>query len=190
MVEIVPAIERLPVEKMAPIKGVMRVVPQVGQPAPRAMRPVTIPAFSILAEFCSFFFFHNNTIRPMRIPCKIAIQKTGNQSRMGCPIPKIAKRFSPMMRRLPVNPWIRISSNFDRPPDKRFISKPKKRKLGMKPYQKRFSLVARRMPLLASANPSSHFLQFMLIIVAQMTITYYIFVVLPALSNDLLCNKT
>ena len=44
-IEIVPAIARLPVEKMAPIRGVMRVAPQVGQPAPRAIRPVMIPAF-------------------------------------------------------------------------------------------------------------------------------------------------
>ena len=51
MVEIVPAIDKLPVEKITPINGVIRVVPQVGQPAPRAIRPVMIPAFSRLAEF-------------------------------------------------------------------------------------------------------------------------------------------
>ena len=48
--EIVPAMERLLVEKIAPTSGVIRVVPQVGQPAPRAISPVMIPAFSIFAE--------------------------------------------------------------------------------------------------------------------------------------------
>ena len=68
MVETVPAIERLPVEKMAPISGVIRVVPQVGQPAPRAIRPVIMPAFSRLAEFWVFFFCQRRTMRPMRMP--------------------------------------------------------------------------------------------------------------------------
>ena len=51
MVEMVPAMARLPVLKMAPMSGVMRVAPQVGQPAPRAMRPVMMPAFSRFSEF-------------------------------------------------------------------------------------------------------------------------------------------
>ena len=68
IVETVPAMERLPVEKIAPRSGVIRVVPQVGQPAPRAIRPVTMPAFSRSAEFCSRFFFHNNVMRPISIP--------------------------------------------------------------------------------------------------------------------------
>ena len=58
IVETVPAIERLPVEKMAPRSGVISVVPQVGHPAPRAMSPVMMPAFSTLAELaesCDFF---------------------------------------------------------------------------------------------------------------------------------------
>lgn len=50
----VPAMARLPVEKMAPIRGVMRVTPQVGQPAPRAMRPVMMPAFSRFSELAPF----------------------------------------------------------------------------------------------------------------------------------------
>ena len=45
-----PAMARLPVEKMAPRSGVRRVTPQVGQPAPIAIRPVMMPAFSRLAE--------------------------------------------------------------------------------------------------------------------------------------------
>ena len=68
IVEIVPAMARVPVEKMADIKGVRRVVPQVGQPAPRAISPVIIPAFSRLAEFCSRFLFQRRTIRPIKIP--------------------------------------------------------------------------------------------------------------------------
>lgn len=99
IVEMVPAIERLPVEKMAPMRGVIKVVPQVGQPAPRAMRPVTIPAFSRLAEFCSFFFFQRRTMRPMRIPCKIAMKKIGSQSRKALLTPKILRKLSPIMRR-------------------------------------------------------------------------------------------
>ncbi len=51
IVEMVPVIARPPVEKIVPISGVSKVVPQVGQPAPRAMSPVMMPAFSRLAEF-------------------------------------------------------------------------------------------------------------------------------------------
>ncbi len=47
--ETAPAMARLLVEKMAPIKGVMRVTPQVGQPAPRAIRPVMMPALPRLS---------------------------------------------------------------------------------------------------------------------------------------------
>ncbi len=83
IVEMAPAIERLPVEKMAPINGVIRVVPQVGQPAPRAMRPVMMPALSRLAEFWALFFCQSKMIRPMRVPCSNAMQKTGSQSKNG-----------------------------------------------------------------------------------------------------------
>ena len=68
MVEIVPATARLPVETKAPISGVRRVVPQVGQPAPRAMSPVMMPAFSRLAAFWAFFLCQRRTMRPMRVP--------------------------------------------------------------------------------------------------------------------------
>ena len=165
-VEIVPAIERLPVETKAPMRGVMSVVPQVGQPAPRAMRPVMMPAFSRLAAFCSRFFFQSRTIRPMRTPWSKAMQKKGSQSRKGWLTPKIPRKLSPIMRRPSGKPRIRISSNFERPPDKRFIKRPKNKKLGMKPYQKSFSLVASRMPLPAKTKPSNHFLQFINIIIA------------------------
>ena len=52
--DMAPVMARLPDEKMAPMSGVIRVVPQVGQPAPRAMRPVMMPAFSTLAELDEF----------------------------------------------------------------------------------------------------------------------------------------
>ena len=83
IMEIVPAMASPPVEKSVPRSGVSRVVPQVGQPAPRAMRPVMMPAFSRLAEFCSRFLFQRRTIRPMRTLCRIEIAKIGNQSRNG-----------------------------------------------------------------------------------------------------------
>lgn len=54
IVEMLLAIERLPVEKMAPISGAMRVVPHVGQPAPRAIRPVIMPAFSMFVALFEF----------------------------------------------------------------------------------------------------------------------------------------
>ena len=82
-VEMVPVTARPLVEKIAPISGVSRVVPQVGQPAPRAMSPVMMPAFSRLAEFNSFFLFQRKTIRPISVPCKIEIAKIGNQSKKG-----------------------------------------------------------------------------------------------------------
>jgi len=73
MVEIAPVIARPPVEKMAPRSGVRRVVPQVGQPAPRAIRPVIMPAFSMFSEldelsFCSRFLAQRKTISPIKIP--------------------------------------------------------------------------------------------------------------------------
>ena len=71
MVLMVPAMARLPVLKMTPMRGVRRVAPQVGQPAPRAIRPVIRPAFSRFSAFPSLFsrfLFHNKTIRPMRMP--------------------------------------------------------------------------------------------------------------------------
>jgi len=83
MVEMVPATARPPVEKMAPRSGVIRVVPQVGQPAPRAMSPVMMPAFSRLAAFCSRFFSHKTTINPIRVPCNKEMKKTGSQVKKG-----------------------------------------------------------------------------------------------------------
>ena len=166
MVEMVPAMERLPVETKAPMSGVIKVVPQVGQPAPRAMRPVIMPAFSMLAAFCSRFFFQRRTMRPIRMPWSKAIQKTGSQSRKGWLIPKMPRKLSPIMRNPSGKPKIRMSSNFDKPPDKRFIKRPKNKKLGTKPYQKSFSLVASRIPLPAKTKPSNHFLQFINIIIA------------------------
>lgn len=55
-----------------------------------------------------------------------------------------------------------IRLNFEVPPESRFIKSPKNKKLGIKPYQKRFSLVASRIPLPAKAKSSNHFLQFIL----------------------------
>lgn len=86
MVEMVPAMARLPVDTKAPMRGVSKVAPQVGQPAPRAIRPVMMPAFSrpsAFWPFCSRFLSHNKMMRPMRIPCKMLIRKIGSQSRNG-----------------------------------------------------------------------------------------------------------
>lgn len=83
IVEIAPAMARLPVEKMAPMSGVMRVTPQVGQPAPRAMSPVIMPAFSRLAEFWARFLSHKSTMSPIKVLCKTEIAKMGSQSRKG-----------------------------------------------------------------------------------------------------------
>ena len=58
-----------------------------------------------------------------------------------------------------------MSSNFPVPLASRFINMPKKIKDGMNPYQKRFSFVAKRIPFPAKTNPSSHFLQFIRIII-------------------------
>ncbi len=80
MVEIAPVMARLPEEKIAPISGVRSVVPQVGQPAPRAIRPVIMPAFSTLAELeveaASCFLCQRKTMRPIRALCKRQIAKT------------------------------------------------------------------------------------------------------------------
>ena len=170
MADIVPAMARLPVEKIAPIRGVIRVAPQVGQPAPRAMSPVMMPARSMFSEFleafCSFFLFQRRVIRPIRMPCKIEIAKIGSQSKKGWLKPKIAKNESLMILRLSGKPRAAMSSNLAVPPARRFISRPKKRKLGIKPYQKRFSFAASKIPLPAKTNSSSHFLQFIMAIIA------------------------
>lgn len=46
------------------------------------------------------------------------------------------------------------------PPESRFNKSPKNKKLIIKPHQKRFSLVASKIPLPAKVKSSSHFLQF------------------------------
>ncbi len=164
MVEIAPVMARPPVEKIAPISGVSKVVPQVGQPAPRAIRPVIMPAFSRLAEFCSFFLFQSKTIKPIKMPCRIEIAKMGSQSKKGWLMPKIAIKQSAIIFRLPGKPRADMSSNLANPPESRFIKKPKNKNAGIKPYQKRFSLVASRIPLPAKTNSSNHFLQFICIV--------------------------
>ena len=85
IVEIVPVTARPPVEKIAPRSGVRSVVPQVGQPAPRAISPVIIPAFSRFSEFLvpffasTRFFLQRKTMRPIRTPWSIEIAKIGNR---------------------------------------------------------------------------------------------------------------
>ena len=162
-VEIVPVTATPPEEKRAPRSGVRRVVPQVGQPAPRAIRPVIMPAFSrfsaFLAEF-SRFLFQRRTIRPIRVPWRMEIAKIGSQLRKGWLRPKIERKESRRILRDLGKPSAPMSSILEKPPERRFIKKPKKRKLGIKPYQKRFSRVASIIPLPASANSSKNFLQF------------------------------
>lgn len=100
MVLTVPAIASPPVLKIAPMRGVRRVVPQVGQPAPRAMRPVMIPAFSrfsVFWPFCSRFLSQRRTIRPMRMLCNVAMRKIGSQSRKGWLMPKMAIKLLPII---------------------------------------------------------------------------------------------
>lgn len=161
MVEMAPVTARPPVEKIVPIRGVKSVVPQVGQPAPRAIRPVIMPAFSRLAEFWFFFLFHSRTMRPIKMPCRIEMAKIGIQSRKGWLIPNIATKLSIIILRLFGKPNADINSNLENPPDSKFMRNPKNRNAGINPHQKRFSLVASRIPLPARAKPSSHFLQFM-----------------------------
>ena len=79
------------------------------------------------------------------------------------------RKLSPMILRLPEKPIARMSSNLAMPPESKFIRRPKNKKAGIKPYQKRFSLVASKMPLPAKTNSSHHFLQFI-----QTIITYVI----------------
>lgn len=84
MVEMVPVIARPPEEKMAPMSGVIKVVPQVGQPAPRAMSPAMMPALLRFSEFLGLFWrflFQSKTMRPNKIPCRVEIAKMGSQSR-------------------------------------------------------------------------------------------------------------
>ena len=173
-VEMVPAMARPPVEKMAARRGVIRVAPQVGQPAPRAMSPVMMLAFSMFSEFLeavllSRFLSQRRTIIPIKMPCKIEIAKMGSQSRKGWLMPKIAINELPRILKDSGKPRADISSNLEVPPASKFMSKPKKRKLGIKPYQKRFSFAANKMPLPARTNSSHHFLQFMLTIITRQT---------------------
>ena len=116
MVEIVLAMVRLPVLKSTPSSGVSKVVPQVGQPAPMAIRPVIMPARSRLAAFCSLLFSHKRATSPMRIPCKSEILKIGNQSRKGWLMPKVAMMALPIILRLFGKPRAPMSSNLAKPP--------------------------------------------------------------------------
>ena len=90
----------------------------------------------------------------------------------------MSSKASPMMRRPPGKPEILINSNFDKPPERRFIKRPKKKKAGIKPHQKRFSLVAKSIPFPARLKPSHHFLQFINIIIAQIKISRLIFIII------------
>lgn len=80
-VEIVLAMAKPPAEKIVPISGVSRVVPQVGQPAPSAISPVMIPAFSRFSALSFCFFFQRKTIKPINVLCKSTMKKVGSQSR-------------------------------------------------------------------------------------------------------------
>ncbi len=161
MVEIVPAIARLLVEKNVPSSGVSNVVPQVGHPAPSAIRPVMMPAFSIFSELFFRFLFQRIMIRPISVLCSSVIKKIEIQSKNSWLIPKIARNVSRIILRLSKGPSVKIRLSLEVPLESRFMRKPNSRKLGINPYQKRFSLVARRMPLPAKIKSSNHFLQFM-----------------------------
>ena len=113
------------------------------------------------------FLFHNKTIKPIKIACKRLIKKMGSQSKNGWPTPKIARKLWPKIRKACGKPNANIRLNFEVPPARRFISKPKNKKVGTKPNQKRFSLVASKMPLPARTKSSHHFLQFINIIITQ-----------------------
>lgn len=171
IIEMAPAMAREPVEKIAPSSGVKSVVPQVGQPAPRAINPVMRLAFSTpaeLAPFSSRFFCQRNTIRPTKIPCNKLKKKVGSQSIKIWLIPKILKKASFKIVMVPEKPVAAISSNLEKPPASKLINIAKKIKVGTKPYQKRFSLVASKIPLPANTKLSSHFLQFIKIIISRL----------------------
>ena len=164
MAEMVPVIARPPVEKIAPSRGVIKVVPQVGQPAPRAISPVIIPALLRLSTFCLLFLFHSRTINPIKVPCRREIRKIGSQSKKGWLTPKMLTKFFPRILKHSGKPSENIKLNFEVPPDSKFIKSPNNKKAGIKPYQKRLSFVARRMPFPARRKSSNHFLQFIIII--------------------------
>ena len=119
MMEIVPVIASPLVEKMAPRSGVRRVVPQVGQPAPRAMRPVMIPAFSTplaLLVLSERFLSQRKTMSPMRVLWSRQMAKVGSQSRKGWLMPKLERKASPRILRLFGKPRVPMSSNLAKPP--------------------------------------------------------------------------
>ena len=181
MAEMAPVMARLPDEKMAPMSGVIRVVPQVGQPAPSAMRPVMMPAFSMLAELDVAapwrFLCQRSTMRPMRVLWRIVMKKVKSQSRIGTLIPKIPRKASRMSLRLFGKPSKPIISKFVVPAERKLSKVPKIRNDGMKPIQKRFSLVVSKMPLPAKTKPSNHFLQFMVIIITYFYCTYFYYLI-------------
>ena len=99
-------------------------------------------------------------MRPIRIPWRVQIRKIGSQSKNGWLMPKIEKKLSPRMWKTCGKPNANMRSNLDVPPASRFINMPKKINVGIKPYQKRRSLVASKIPLPAIKKSSNHFLQF------------------------------
>ena len=103
MEEMAPAMARLPVLKMAPRRGVSKVAPQVGQPAPSAIRPVMMPAFSRFSEFWpgfSRFLSQSKIMSPIRMPWRMAIRKIGSQSENAWSTPKMARKLLPMICKL------------------------------------------------------------------------------------------
>ncbi len=170
IVETAPVMARPLVEKIAPNSGVSKVVPQVGQPAPSAMSPVIILAFSMFSEFLEpsvRFLCQRSTMRPIRMPWSKEIRKIGSHSRKILLTPKTPIKASPRILMVPENPLAAIRSNLAKPPERRFSKTPKNRKVMIKPHRKRRSLVASKTPFDAKTNSSSHFLQFMPFIIAQ-----------------------
>lgn len=93
-------------------------------------------------------------MRLIKIPWRRAIRKTGSQFKKAILIPKRPIRALPIIWRLAGKPRAPMSSNLEKPPERRFIKVPKMRKEGAKPAQNLGFFVDIATPRAASSHSS------------------------------------
>lgn len=85
-------------------------------------------------------------------------------------MPKTLRKASLKIMMVPSKPVAYMSWNLEKPAESKFISMAKKINVGIKPYQKRFSLVAIKIPFAAKTKSSHHFLQFIPLIITHFAV--------------------
>lgn len=159
--EIFPAREIAPEapDRIVPMTGARRVVPQVGQPEPRTTRPATMAEDS-RPSLVFLLCLATKKTRAIKDDCRKIKQKFKSQSEKDLLTPKIARKADFITlsapRKLPDLRFIPIKPNEEKPLESKLMRVPKIRKVKMNGGQKDFLREARRKPLAASKNSSHH----------------------------------